>query len=311
MDALLALLISGTAAIGYLLSSARIIEQGNEAIVERLGRFHRTIDAGLNFVVPLVDTVIVESIREQTIDIARQSVITQDELSIEVDAIVYWRIVDIESAYYNVEDLQDALRNLVLAEVRALFGQIDLAQTFSQIEQINRLLLERLDEVTETWGIKVNRVAIQEIIRPEEVRRATERVLVAESERQALTEEAEGKRDAEIAESEGRKLSAISEAEGIVQAMQLISAAVGDRPQDAQVLQQVVQFLVAQRYVDANQKLGASDNAKVVFMDPKTLNEAVSDLIHGGDVSKLRRALDQAKTDGPVGGSPPPLDEAG
>ena len=281
MDTALAFLISLLAGAGYFASSARVIEQGNKALVERLGRYHRSLDPGLNFVVPFIDSLIVETVRERTTDIQQQSVITRDELKIEVDAAVYWQIVDLKSAYYNIDDLSEALNNLVLSEVRALFGQVDLAQTFSQIESIGRLLLERLDEVTSTWGIKVLRVVIQEIKRPPELDEAIRLEKEAESNKRAAISEAEGERDAAIAEAEGRKRAAISEAEGIVQATQLISAALQGQPANGEVLQQVVQFLVAQRYVDANQKLGESPNSKVVFMDPRALNEAITDLVQG------------------------------
>ena len=298
----IAFLVSLTIGISYFFSSARVIEQGSEGIVERLGRFHTTLEPGLRFIIPFVDTLIVESVRERTTDVARQKVITKDALSIDVDAIVYWRIDDVEKSYYNIDDVEEALRNLVLAEIRAQFGQLELTETFSQIETTNAMLLRRLEAVTATWGITVLRVVIQEITRSDEIRRATERVLLAESERQASLEEAEGKREAAIAESEGRKQSAIAEAEGIVQAVQLISSALQGRPENQAVLQQVVQFLVAQRYVDANQQLSTSDNAKVVFMDPRALSEAVSDLIYDGDPSKLRRTITAASE------APPPSD---
>ena len=279
MDYILSILIPLLAGAGYMASSARVIEQGNKALVERLGRYHRLLDPGLNFVVPFIDSIIVETVRERTTDIQKQSVITRDELKIEVDAAVYWQIVDLKSAYYNIDDLSEALNNLVLSEIRALFGQVDLAQTFSQIESIGRLLLERLDEVTSTWGIKVLRVVIQEIKRPPELDEAIRLEKEAESNRRASLQKAEGDREAAIAEAEGRKRAAIAEAEGIVQATQLISAALQGQPANEAVLQQMVQFLVAQRYVDANQKLGESPNSKVVFMDPRSLNEAITDLV--------------------------------
>ena len=296
MNIALALLVALLTLAIYLASSARVIEQGNRALVERLGRFHRLLDPGLNFVVPFIDSIIVESVRERTTDIQQQSVITRDELKIEVDAAVYWQIVDLKSAYYNVDDLSEALNNLVLSEIRALFGQVDLAQTFSQIESIGRLLLERLDEVTETWGIKVLRVVIQEIKRPLELDEAIRLEKEAESNHRASLQKAEGDREAAIAEAEGRKRAAIAEAEGIVQATQLISAALQGQPVNSEVLQQVVQFLVAQRYVDANQKISESPNSKVIFMDPKALNEAVTDLVQSDGAVRNYQAQSEPKT---------------
>jgi regulator of protease activity HflC (stomatin/prohibitin superfamily) len=141
VDAVLGLLVSLAVGLGYFASSARVIEQGNKALVERLGRYQRTLDPGLNFVIPFVDSLIVETMRERDLDIAPQQVITKDGLAIEVDALVSWRIVNLKAAYYNVDNLDDSLRNLVLTELRARFGQIDLEETFSKIEELNNYLL--------------------------------------------------------------------------------------------------------------------------------------------------------------------------
>ncbi|HEY9688691.1 MAG TPA: SPFH domain-containing protein, partial [Coleofasciculaceae cyanobacterium] len=214
MDAVLGLLVSLAVGMGYFASSARVIEQGNKALVERLGRYQRTLDPGLNFVIPFVDSLIVETMRERDLDIEPQQVITKDGLAIEVDAVVSWRITNLKAAYYNVDNLDDSLKNLVLTELRARFGQIELEETFSKIEELNQHLLGRLDVVTTEWGIKVLRMAIQNVKRPEEIDRAMERTRIAERDRQAVVEEAEGKRDAAIAEAEGRKRAAVSEAEG-------------------------------------------------------------------------------------------------
>jgi regulator of protease activity HflC (stomatin/prohibitin superfamily) len=306
VDAVLGLLVSLAVGLGYFASSARVIEQGNKALVERLGRYQRTLDPGLNFVIPFVDSLIVETMREREIDIKPQQVITKDGLSIEVDAVGSWRIVDLKAAYYNVDNLDTALANLVSTELRARFGQIELEETFSKIEELNKTLLDRIDAVTAEWGIKVLRVAIQNIQRPEEIDRAMERARIAERERQAAIEEAEGKRAAAIAEAEGRKQAAIEEAEGIVQAVKLISAAMRDQPQSRGVLEQMVKFLVAQRYVDASQRISESPNSKVIFMDPKALTETVNGMMGSeGSVparhNHVHGKVDFADLDGPGG----------
>ena len=282
MDTALAFLISMVLGVGgYFAGSAKVIEQGSRALVERFGRYQRTLDPGLNFVIPVIDSLVVETVRERTTDITKQQVITEDGINITVDVIVYWQIVDLARAYYAVENLEDSLGNLVLTEVRAQFGQVELGEAFSKIDELSRILLERLDEVTSTWGIKVLRVSLQEIKRPEELDQAIEREKQAESERRAALQRAEGEREAAIAESEGRKKAAIAEAEGIVQAMQLVSAAMqNNQPQNREALQRVIQFLLAQRYVDANQKLSESPNSKIIFMDPKAMNEALGELMH-------------------------------
>ncbi len=307
MDAVLGLLVSLAVGLGYFASSARVIEQGNKALVERLGRYQRTLEPGLNFVIPFVDSLIVETMREREIDIKPQQVITKDGLSIEVDAVGSWRIVNLKAAYYNVDNLDEALANLVSTELRARFGQIELEETFSKVEELNQTLLDRIDTVTTEWGIKVLRVAIQNIRRPEEIDRAMERARIAERERQAAIEEAEGKRAAAVAEAEGRKQAAIEEAEGIVQAVKLISAAMHDQPQSKGVLEQMVKFLVAQRYVDASQKISESPNSKVIFMDPKALTETVNGMMESEDGNVPARhnhvhgKVDFADLDGPGG----------
>jgi regulator of protease activity HflC (stomatin/prohibitin superfamily) len=285
MDTALAFLVSMVLGVGgYFAGSAKVIEQGSRALVERFGRYQRTLDPGLNFVIPFIDSLVVETVRERTTDIKKQQVITSDGLNITVDVIVYWQIVDLARAYYAVENLEDSLANLVLTEVRAQFGQVNLADTFSRIDDLSRTLLERMDEVTATWGIKVQRVNIQSIERPPEIDQAIEREKQAESERRASLLRAEGERDAAIAESEGRKRAAIAEAEGIVQAMQLVSAAMqNNETNNREALQRVVQFLLAQRYVDANQKISESPNSKVIFMDPRAMNEALGELMREED----------------------------
>jgi regulator of protease activity HflC (stomatin/prohibitin superfamily) len=129
---------------GYLIGSVRIVEEGDEALVQRLGQYQRTLKPGLNFVVPLFDTVLVETMREQLLDIEPQKAVTKDTVPIEIDAIIYWQIMDLYSAYYKVEDLEEALKNLVLSTLRSEVGQLTLEETISSTDRINRELKDRL-----------------------------------------------------------------------------------------------------------------------------------------------------------------------
>ena len=244
--------------IGYIAGSIKIINQGNEGIVERLGQYRRTLKPGLNFVIPVVDTVLVETTREQLLDIAPQSAITRDSVPLTVDAIMYWKILDVQKAYYGVEDLEEALRNLVVTTLRSEIGQMELRETVSSRGKINQALLHQLDEATESWGVKVMRVEVQEI-KPS----------------QAMLESLELERTAEI-----KRKAAISETEGTVESIQRISRALQSQTNAKAVLQ----YLIASRYVDANQKLSESSNSKIIFMDPSKLSEAVQNLISEGDV---------------------------
>ncbi|NJL37588.1 MAG: paraslipin [Leptolyngbyaceae cyanobacterium RM2_2_4] len=258
--AALALLI-----IGYTVGSVKIINQGNEALVERLGRYHRKLMPGLNFIVPLLDTIVWEdTTREQVLDIDPQEAITKDNITLLVDAVMYWRILELQQTYYAVEDISKALMNLVITSLRSEIGRMELEQTYASRSQINQILLQQLDEATATWGVKVTRIEVQNITLPETVRESLE-----------LERAAESKKRAAISEAEGKKRAAISEAEGTVQSIELISNVLKSQHNT----QAVLQYLVAQKYVDANYRLGQSNNSKIIFMDPKALTEAMSELI--------------------------------
>jgi len=253
-------------AVGYIVGSVKIINQGNEALVERLGKYHKKLTPGLNFVVPFLDTIVLEeSLRERVIDTEPQDAITRDNVSVVVDAVLYWRILQLERTYYAVEDVEIALRNLATTTLRSEIGRMELAQTFSSRNEINQSLLQQLDDATATWGVKVTRVEVQKISPAKAVMDAME-----------LERAAESKKKAAISEAEGKKRAAIEEAEGAVQSMNLLSEALRSNPNSREILR----YLVAQRYVDANYRLGDSPNSKVVFMDPKALTEALGELMY-------------------------------
>ena len=263
--------------ISYSVASVRVIKEGNAALVERLGRYKSTLDPGVRFIVPLVDSLVLQdTLREQVFDIEPRTATTRDNVNVDVDAVIYWRILDLEKTYYAIEDVEVAIRELVTTTLRSEIGKMELQETFSSRETINKSLLDVLDEATEPWGVKVNRVEVQEIKIPPEVEESMRREQAAAIAKRAAITEAEGLKQAAILEAEGLKQAAIFEAEGNVQSMQLISQAF-----DGQLSQgDIMKFLIAQRYVDANQKLGESDNSKVVFMDPRALTEGLVDLIN-------------------------------
>lgn len=251
--------------IGYLISSVRIINQGEEALVERLGRYHRKLKPGLNFIVPTLDYIrLKDSVRERILEVAKQGAITKDNVSLEVDAVVYWRILELELTYYAIEDVEKAIQELVITTLRSEIGKMEFENTFSSRDELNRALLSQLDDATEPWGVKVTRVEVQEIVPPEEVRRSMQKQQAAELERRATVLKAQGEQEA-----------AIKRAEATVRSIQMLSDALQQRDNAPSILQ----FLIAQDYVEANQKLGESDNSKVVFMDPKFLTEGLAHLI--------------------------------
>lgn len=238
---------------GYLIGSVRIVDEGEEALVQRLGQYQRTLKPGLNFVVPFMDTVLVESMREQTLDIEPQDVVTLDKASLKVDTIVYWRINDLYSAYYRVEDLEEALKNLVLSALRSEIGQLNLDDAFSDIGNINDNLRQELRSATAAWGVEIMRVEIQKFDLPTELRAALDKQAAAKAEGQA-------------------ELARTSAA---VKSIRELSDALAGSTDP----QQVLNFLIAEKYVTANQEIGKSDNTKILFMNPRNLNEAITDLI--------------------------------
>lgn len=270
--------------MGYTISSVRIINQGEEALVERLGRYHRKLKPGLNFIVPALDYIrLKDSVRERILDVAKQGAITKDNVSLEVDAVVYWRILELELTYYAIEDVEQAIQELVITTLRSEIGKMEFENTFSSRDELNRALLSQLDEATEPWGVKVTRVEVQEIMPPEEVRRSMQKQQAAELERRATVLKAQGEQEA-----------AIKRAEATVRSIQMLSEALQQQADAPSILQ----FLIAQDYVEANQKLGESNNSKVVFMDPKLLTEGLARLMEP-DVSPTRDSQDNHADDFP------------
>jgi regulator of protease activity HflC (stomatin/prohibitin superfamily) len=253
------------ALIAYALGSAKLINQGNEALVERLGRYHRKLGSGLNFIVPLVDQIVMEdTIREQFIDIKPQNVITRDNIYLEVDAVLFWRIRDIVKSFYEIDDLQGSLRQLATTTLREVIAQNTVEETNVSRAEMDTAILNQLNQTTQNWGVEILRLDIQSITPPESVRKSMEEERAAEIKKRALAFEAEGERDAAIKRAQGTQTS-----------MQIISEALRSHPESREILR----YLVAQDYVVASQKLGESNNAKIVFIDPSKTNEVYNQLI--------------------------------
>ena len=253
------------ALMGYALGSAKIVNEGNEVLVERLGRRHRTLKPGLNFIVPLVDQIVMEdTTREQVLDIKPQNVITVDNIYLEVDAVLYWRIQDIEKSFYQIENLEQALTNLATTTLREIIAQNTLEQTNVSRNEMDQAILSQLNITTSEWGVEIRRLDIQSINPPESVRKSMEEERAAEIKKRAVITEAEGERQA-----------AIKKAEGTMKSVEIISQAIRSNPESRDILR----YLVAQDYVQASQKLSESSNAKIVFVDPANSTEMFQELI--------------------------------
>ncbi|MDJ0775153.1 MAG: SPFH domain-containing protein [Mastigocoleus sp. MO_167.B18] len=251
--------------MGYALSSTKMINEGNEALVERFGKYRRKLKPGINFIFPLLDQIVMEdTVREQVLDIKPQNVITRDNVYLQVDGVVFWKIIDMEKSFYKIDDIQTALTNLVTVEFRASIAERDLEETIASRNEMNQALLETLNGTSRDWGVEIIRVDIQDIKPPQSVQ-----------ESMAEQNAAEMKKRAVIAEAEGERQAAIKKAEATRTSMQIISEALRSNPDTKDILR----YLVAQDYVDASQKLSESKNAKIVFMDPIKSGEVYNQII--------------------------------
>lgn len=253
------------ALIGYALGSAKLVNQGNEALVERLGKYHRKLKPGPNFIVPFLDQIVMEdTTREQILDVKPQNVITKDGIYMEIDAVVYWRIVEIEKSFYAVDDLQQALSNLATTTVREIIAQKTVEEANMSRADMDKSILDQLNPISRTWGVEILRLDFQRITPPESVQKSMEEERAAEIRKRAVIAAAEGERQAAIKKAEGTKTS-----------MEIISEAIRSHPESKDILR----YLVAQDYVQASQKLGESNNAKIVFVDPANSTDMFQELI--------------------------------
>jgi len=256
--------------IGYALGSAKLINEGNEALVERLGRYHRKLKPGLNFIVPLVDSIVMEdTTREQILDIKPQKVITKDNVYLEVDGVVNWKIMSMEKSFYKIDDIQISLANLVMVELRANIADRSLTETIASRNEMNQSLLQILNQVSSEWGVQILRVDIQSITPPESVQKSM-------AEQQA----AQIRKQAAITAAEGEQQAAIKRAEATKESIRILSEAITSKPETKEILR----YLVAQEHVEASHRLGASTNAKVVFLN-QGLSEGAFDQMVGDTVA--------------------------
>ncbi len=280
------LFFGGSVAAG----TVKIVNEKNEYLVERLGSYNQKLTPGLNFILPIADRVVYKgTTREKVIDIPPQSCITKDNVSITVDAVVYWRIVDMEKAYYKVENLQLAMVNLVLTQIRAEIGQLELDETFTARTEINEILLRELDIATDPWGVKVTRIELRDIMPSKAVQESMElqmtaerkkraSILTSEGDRDSAINSAQGQAQARILEAEAMKTAAILQAEAqrqqqilkaeaTAQALTILSQKLSNDPHAREALQ----FLLAQNYLDMGTAIGNSDSSKVMFIDPRNI----------------------------------------
>lgn len=263
--------------------SVQVVRQGDISIVERFGKFHNRLEPGLHLLIPFVDQIRATlTNREQVLDIPPQKCITSDNAPLAADAVVYWRIVDAERAIYAVVNLELAIQNLVLTQLRSEIGKLTLDMTFSAREQINQILLDELDVATDPWGVKITRVEVRDIVPNTEILRAMEMQMAAERTKRASIIKSEGEREKSINEAEGKARSRIidaeaaaksvvmeadaeaskteTEAKGVARALDVISTAVGGDNAKADA----AKFQLMREYIASQRDLATSNNAKVI-----------------------------------------------
>ena len=238
-------------AVAVIASNVRIVPQAKSYVIERLGAYHQTWQVGLHFKIPLIDKIARKvSLKEKVIDFPPQPVITKDNVTMEIDTVIYFQITDPKLYAYGVESPMDAIENLTATTLRNIIGDLELDESLTSRETINSKIRVVLDEATDPWGIKINRVEVKNITPPGDIQRAMEKqmraererreaiiraegekksaVLTAEGNKQATILEAEAKKQATILEAEAQKQAAICAAEGEAQASKMVQQATAD-----------------------------------------------------------------------------------
>jgi len=293
------------AVISAILMCVKVVKQAECMVVERFGKYKDTLQAGINFIIPVMDkpraiywrskrtdisgveyvmTVQKTNIdlREQVFDFAKQNVITKDNVTIEIDAMLYFQITDVTKAIYEIANLPDAIEKLCKTSLRNVAGNLSLDECLTSRDQINGELLIIMDEATDKWGVKVNRVELKDITPPRDIQEAMEKqmraerdrravILTAEGEKKSMILEAEGIRESQITRAEGQKKSAILNAEGEAEArikvadaeknaITLLTESLGGTKSDP------AQYLIAVRYLESLQTMTSGKDNKVVYV---------------------------------------------
>ena len=297
------LIVLGVLVVIYILRGIKIVSQSETMIVERLGKYNRTLNAGINIVLPIIEQakeVIVRrqngrldranriDMREQVYDFDKQSVITKDNVMTEINALLYFQIVDPMKATYEIQNLPVAIEKLTQTTLRNVVGEMELDETLTSRDTINSKLRNVLDDATNKWGVKVNRVELQDITPPESIRRTMELQMQAERNRRAEILKAEGEKQAQILNSEGEKQAEINAAEAEKQANILkaegearakvlqaeaeaaairnIAEAVSDRGADP------VNYLLAVKYIETLKEVAGGQENKTVYLPYEASN---------------------------------------
>ena len=285
------------------LSSIKVVRQSEVKIVERFGKYYKTAEAGLNFILPFVDNIrAVVSLKQQTMDVTPQSVITKDNVTITIDTVVFYQITEPIKAVYEIESLQKGIAYIAITTIRDIVGKMDLDSTFSSRDAINMQLRDILDEATDKWGCKVDRVEIKDIKPPVDIRDAMEKQMNAERNKRANILEAEGKRQADITLAEGKKQATILEAEAeressIRRAQGLREARILEAEGNAEAIKKVAEAKAQEINLVYNAIMNAKPDQNLVAIKSLEAMEKISE----GSANKVFIPFDATKAMGALG----------
>jgi len=288
-------------AIVVVFSGWKSVPQGQEWTVERWGRFIRILQPGVNLIIPFVDRIGRKQIvMEQVLDVPPQEVISADNAMVQTDAVCFFQVIDTVKASYEVNDLARAMQNLVMTNIRAVLGSMELDMMLSNRDVINNAILEKVDEATDPWGVKITRIEIKDITPPRDLVDSMANQMKAEREKRAQILRAEGEREAAIKVAEGEKRAQVLNAEGEREAA-FLEAEARERQAQAEAKAtymvseaiakgdtRAINYFVAQKYIDALGGVATSENSKLILMPLEA-----SDVI--GSVAGIKELLDNVK----------------